>query len=508
MGSVMNKYILFFIALMVSSISYAYIWKSQTGDDVCSTVYTSAKPKPQAGVTSTPLKTNKAVVEDVNVLLKTIKGGCANPTPPTEEPPKEEPPVVIPVTTITPPKTAILCVGNTETCNLPLGVTAKVWFGAGGGTGKWVSKDNVSGSFKCDSTTLGDPQTNSYNRCFYVDNKYLAKDLDPKGVNYMPAVNTSLVPTGSAGFSVPMIKDASIPPADGVGAFRISCNYSHMNFDDPIVFPGLVNATHHHTFFGNTQANAFSTNDTLRNSGNSTCAGGILNRSGYWMPSLINTVTGAPAKPTFIVVYYKGIEERTNQYITVPPKGLRMVAGNPKPLAVADAEGGFTCQDQTQVMNPANWGKIWGDNHIAQSCGGPNQMLRMIISFRQCWDGKNLDSPDHKSHMAYECGDQCLTTDNKIGKTFNGCPATHPVLIPSIAINADFFGLDANVKYRLSSDNYSSKFAGGYSLHADWMNGWDETTITRMVKNCLNNAKNCGGPNLGDGQTLYGVNQD
>jgi hypothetical protein len=40
------------------------------------------------------------------------------------------------------------------------------------------------------------------------------------------------------------------------------------------------------------------------------------------------------------------------------------------------------------------------------------------------------------------------------------------------------------------------------------MNGWDEGTMNRMVKNCLNNPKNCGGPNLGDGQTLYGVNQD
>ena len=128
-------------------------------------------------------------------------------------------------------------------------------------------------------------------------------ELDPQGQNLMPYVNTALVPKGSAGFSMPMIKAAGIPPADSVGAFRISCEYSHMNNDDPIVFPGVPNATHHHTFFGNTGANAYSTTETLLATGNSTCAGGILNRSGYWMPSLINTATGAPQNPDVVVVY-------------------------------------------------------------------------------------------------------------------------------------------------------------------------------------------------------------
>lgn len=413
----------------------------------------------------------------------------------------------LPVTTsIAPPSIAIECGGNMGTCTLPSGVTAKVWFGAGGSSGKWVSKDNVTGTVGCNAGVFGDPQTGAYNRCLYVDNKLLAKDLDSKGANLMPFVNLDLVPKGSAGFSVPMIKAAPIPPTDSVGAFRISCEYSHMSNDDPIVYPGVPNATHHHTFFGNTGANAYSTSESLHTTGNSTCAGGILNRSGYWMPSLINTKTGAPAKPSVVVVYYKGAGIGA-QNITAPPFGLRMIAGNAKPLAVADAQGSFFCQDLNNNVAP-HYGFKWQGKGIKDTCGGSNVFMRMIISFPQCWDGKNLDSPDHKSHMAYVCNDECLTADNKIGKTFNGCPATHPVLIPSIAINADFFDLDPTAKYRLASDNYSTAFDGGYSLHADWMNGWDEPTLNRMVKNCLNNPKNCGGPNLGDGQTLYGVNQD
>lgn len=41
--------------------------------------------------------------------------------------------------------------------------------------------------------------------------------------------------------------------------------------------------------------------------------------------------------------------------------------------------------------------------------------LRLQIIFPACWDGVNLDSPDHKSHMAYPD-----RLDN--GK----CPTTHP----------------------------------------------------------------------------------
>jgi len=411
-------------------------------------------------------------------------------------------------TVLAPPKVAVFCNGNMEQCTIPAGVTAKVWFGV---ATKWTTKENVTGSIGCNATAMGDPKSSAYNRCFYVDNKLLEKVLDPKGQNLMPAVNTALVPKAAVGFSTALVKAAAIPKAESfpyAGAFRMSCEYSHMSNDDPIVYPGVPNATHHHTFFGNTAANAYSTNETLHNSGNTTCAGGILNRSGYWMPSLINTANGAPAKPSVVVVYYKAIDDKSGAYIKAPPAGLRMIAGNAKPLAVADAQGGFYCQDQTQVMNPANWGIMWQGSHIKGTCGGANQMLRLIVSFPQCWDGKNLDSPDHKSHMAYACGDECEDATGKVTKSANSCPASHPVAIPNITINADFFNLDASAKYRLASDNYSTAYPGGYSLHADWMNGWDENTIGRVVKNCLNNPKNCGGPNLGDGETLYGVNQD
>lgn len=48
-----------------------------------------------------------------------------------------------------------------------------------------------------------------------------------------------------------------------------------------------------------------------------------------------------------------------------------------------------------------------------------------------CWDGKNLDSPNHQDHVAYpQAGPQQFT-----GSSVGGdCPSTHPVKIPQIML--------------------------------------------------------------------------
>ena len=49
--------------------------------------------------------------------------------------------------------------------------------------------------------------------------------------------------------------------------------------------------------------------------------------------------------------------------------------------------------------------------------------IRATLIFPSCWDGKNLDSPDHRSHVAYAPG-SALAGDK--------CPSTHPVRIPQV----------------------------------------------------------------------------
>ncbi len=50
--------------------------------------------------------------------------------------------------------------------------------------------------------------------------------------------------------------------------------------------------------------------------------------------------------------------------------------------------------------------------------------IRVTITFPTCWDGKNTDSADHKSHVAYPASG----TFESVG----GCPETHPVRLPQL----------------------------------------------------------------------------
>jgi hypothetical protein len=80
------------------------------------------------------------------------------------------------------------------------------------------------------------------------------------------------------------------------------------------------------------------------------------------------------------------------------------------------------------------WDKNFGgSSQGAPGTGGDTRALpkgpcaggiRQNIFFPTCWDGKNLDSPDHKSHVAYPSS----------GSFESGgpCPASHPVKIPQI----------------------------------------------------------------------------
>jgi hypothetical protein len=53
--------------------------------------------------------------------------------------------------------------------------------------------------------------------------------------------------------------------------------------------------------------------------------------------------------------------------------------------------------------------------------------LDLVLTLSSCWDGKNLDTPNHKDHVAHPVdGPATFAVVN--GK----CPASHPVKIPQV----------------------------------------------------------------------------
>ena len=101
--------------------------------------------------------------------------------------------------------------------------------------------------------------------------------------------------------------------------------------------------------------------------------------------------------------------------------------------------------------------------------------IRWQVFFPQCWDGVNLDSADHKSHMAYP-------VDNYNGGT---CPPSHPVHTVAIFYEQimpvsqyPYWGQGA---YALSTGDDL-----GLTYHADFLMGWNSSVLQDAVDNCHN----------------------
>ncbi len=296
------------------------------------------------------------------------------------------------------------------------------------------------------------------------------------------------VPLGDWGESAVLTRPStSLPSAGGSeGNFRTVCNLVKMAAFDPIVFPGQPLAGHLHMFFGNVGINPNSTTQSLATSGNSACFGGIMNRTGYWVPAVFDASSGEVQVPVAANFYYKnGIMDPA--VIQPIPAGLRMIAGD-KNATSAQTNVGWNCQ--------LVWNQQAAVDGMIPNCAVGDAVV-LDIRFPECWDGVNLDSPDHKSHMAYAIYVNGAGYPSK-------CPTTHPVPIPRITEIFRFpvTATSRPLNWRMTSDVYSSSIRGGLSAHADWMDGWSRDGMTTLVRSCVNARRDCTAQ-LGDGRDVY-----
>jgi hypothetical protein len=273
----------------------------------------------------------------------------------------------------------------------------------------------------------------------------------------------------------------SSPPAhpDGIGAFRVTCGFSHASTDDPIAFPNQPGAAHLHLYFGNEQADAFSTAESLMNAPSSTCHGDTLNRSAYWIPSMLDA-NGKALVPETMIAYYKSGHVDPN-VIQDLPAGLGIIAGNAKATSNQDQNiARWFCTTDVSVSQDTATPKSTIPN-----CA-PGKFIEGHIQFPQCWNGRGLITQD-QSHMAYPQGGRC--------------PATHPIAIPRIEQKVLWRVPSTGTSgWKLSSDAPGQP--RGQSLHADWVNGWHVPTMQRFVENCVRAQLNCSNGEMGDGTSL------
>lgn len=287
---------------------------------------------------------------------------------------------------------------------------------------------------------------------------------------------------------------------DVVGAFRFFCTPSHNAYDDPIVFPGQPGKSHLHTFFGNTAANANSTYRSLRTSGDSTC-NNMLNRSAYWIPAMM-TPAGMVVMPNYVSIYYKRRPDsdpacqREGIACIALPRGLRYIFGYNMSDSAASSATEFICDNNNTVTGPFKT-----IPEAAKTCP-VGAMLGARLSAPSCWNGHDLDSADHRSHMAFP-------SYGNWG--YEKCPSTHPYVIPTFTLGA-FYKVDgsldrsgdmsptANTWY-LASDRMAGMpwQTPGTTLHADWFGAWEDSVVKLWTDHCVNLLLNCSGGDLGNG---------
>jgi hypothetical protein len=284
--------------------------------------------------------------------------------------------------------------------------------------------------------------------------------------------------------------------ADSYGVFRINCGAGPILRDDPVAHPNQPGVSHLQQFYGNRSATAYSTYASLRNAGDSTCMSPV-DRSLYTIPAMFDG-GGNMVRPDYVSLEFKSPASDASCQASsgtggcIPfPNGLRFSFGFDQ--SVPTAGGGnprFSCGGSTAS---AEYDSLM---EAAASCPNPGSggdRLVASLDAPSCWDGKNLDSSDHRSHMAYP--EEGLFGGSK-------CPSTHPFQIPALSMSVRYTA-DENVSnWRFSSDETVQGAKPGTTFRATWFGAWDNQVEGMWMQNCINKKLNCSSGNVGNGKAI------
>ena len=225
-------------------------------------------------------------------------------------------------------------------------------------------------------------------------------------------------------------------------SFRVECATGQVAAVDPIVMPGHAGMSHFHQFFGNRALDENSTAASLRAIPATSCRN-RSDSSGYWVPTLINN--GTMVSPTGVEIIYR---KSVSAPVVAHPAGLMLIAGSSK----------ATTAQATSIVSWSCTGSNSPGSTAPSACRNRQQLVA-TIRFPDCWDGKNLDSADHKSHVSYAS---------------NGVCAAGTVALPQI---------EMRVIYPRQATVSTLSLASGsiFSMHADFFNGWDQRRFAGMV---------------------------
>ncbi|QNP73083.1 DUF1996 domain-containing protein [Streptomyces roseirectus] len=273
------------------------------------------------------------------------------------------------------------------------------------------------------------------------------------------------------------------------GSFTTKCgtngNDNH-NTDNVIVAPGVANGAHHlHDYVGNQSNDAFASDQEL--AGAQTSCQNQGDKSSYFWPVLRvqdgtqdfdqnNDGGGKEGNVGRILqpaqAQLKFVGNKAGNVVAMPT-ALRIITGDAKAFVNGNANANV------------NWSCTGFENKVQLKdkypiCPQGSQVVRTSF-FQSCWDGQNIDSANHRTHVSFVQGN---------GQCANGFKAI-PQLQVRLVYNVPRPQIqNGQVKNAYAVDSFPENLHKPITDHNDFINFFSQNTMNQMV-NCINTGRKC-----------------